>query len=136
MLLIRVLFSTALVLGAIWYCARMVRQPRGIAARLRLPGASALVESRTSLNRSTVLAVVRFADQQILVAANEQAVTVLASALAASEETPEPLDAVISLDDTTEAPVAQLAAVRDALAPSNFLDVLRSYTVRTPVEPK
>ena len=136
MLLIRVLFSTALVLGAIWYCARMVRQPRGIAARLRLPGTSALVESRTSLNRSTVLAVVRFADQQILVAANEQAVTVLANAPAVEVTAPAPIDAVVSLDESAEAPVAQLSAVQDALAPSNFLDVLRSYTVRTTVGPK
>jgi hypothetical protein len=83
--------------------------------------------------------VVRFEGQRLLVAANDQAVTVLANA--SIVETQEPAAELAeapapSVVNETAAAPEELSAVQEALQPSSFIDVLRSYTVRTTVDSK
>ena len=80
-----------------------------------------------------MLAVVRFEGQRLLVAANEQTVAVLANAVIIEDAAEAKLPAEVVVG---AAAPEQLSVVKEALAPSSFLDVLRSYTVRTTVDPK
>ena len=126
MLFIRVLFSTCLVLGLIWYVARVVRQPKGLFSKIRQPFGGNMVESRTALNRTAMVAVVRFADQRLLVAVNENAISVLATAPLEQCDTAE-----VPLGATATDGVDEVEAVKQLLDRPSFIESLRGLTVRT-----
>jgi flagellar biogenesis protein FliO len=128
---LRVILSTALVLGAIWYAARVVRKPGKISTRLRLSTSGSLIESRSALNRTTTIAVIRFGGQQHLIAANETAIQLLASSDVAMS-----LPAQSEAHTSTETTHDQLEAVRTSLQATSFADVLRGYTARSHVKPQ
>jgi flagellar biogenesis protein FliO len=129
--ILRVFFSTGLVLGAIWYAARLVRKPGKLASRLRLSPSGSLIESRSALNRTTTIAVIRFGGQQHLIAATETATQLLASAPAPADTLTQP-----EAQTSTETTHDQLEAVRTSLQATSFADVLRGYTARSHVKPK
>jgi hypothetical protein len=154
MMLVRVLFSTCLVLGLIWYVARTIRQPKGVLAKLRLPSSTSMVESRAALNRTTSLAVIRFGHERILVAANDTTVQVLATdpvegaaprsapaAPAAADESAneshtEPFSVAPAAEiEEAPTPIAteEVLAVQEMLEPSHtsLVEVLRGLTIRT-----
>jgi hypothetical protein len=126
--LLRALLSTALVLGLMLYIARAIRKPGSLTAKLRLPAANSLIVSRTAVNRTTTLAVVRFGGKEHLIAASETNTQVLATT-----------DIALAVEDaptvvTSGEGDAQLQALRNTLKPTTFADVLRGYTARRTVE--
>lgn len=126
--LLRALLSTALVLGLMLYIARVIRKPGSFSAKLRLPASNSLIVSRTAVNRTTTLAVVRFGGKEHLIAASETNTQVLAT----TDITPANEDAPTVV--TTGEEDAQLQALRNTLKPTTFADVLRGYTARRTVE--
>lgn len=126
--LLRALLSTALVLGLMLYIARVIRKPGSFSSKLRLPSSNSLIVSRTAVNRTTTLAVVRFGGKEHLIAASETNTQVLAT----TDVAPANEDALTVV--TTSEEDAQLQALRNTLKPTTFADVLRGYTARRTVE--
>lgn len=134
MLLVRIFFSTCLVLGLIWYIARAMRQPKGLLSKFCQPFAGALVENRSAINRTTTVAVIRFGGQRLLVAANDNAVSLLATTDAADDTTHDSLE--ITEDRRPEVEPSEIAAVEQLLKRPSVLESLRGMTVRTSVGQK
>jgi hypothetical protein len=134
MLFIRVLFSTGLVLGLIWYIARSMRQPKGLLSKIRQPFAGSLVENRTAINRTTTVAVIRFGDQRLLVAANDNAISLLGATdvdeTAVAVEPRRRVEAALDTDSP------EIAVVEQMLQRPSIIESLRGMTVRTPAGPK
>jgi hypothetical protein len=132
-LFIRILFSTCLVLGLIWYIARTIRQPKGVLSKLRLPTANSIVESRAALNRTTSLAVIRFGDERILVAANDSTVSVLSttSAVAVTPTSGATTSNTVAIADVVPGDTAaatDVEAVGGVLTESETADALAQIT--------
>jgi hypothetical protein len=130
-LFVRVTFSLGLVLGLIWFSARVLRR-RGISG-LRAPSSRGgrvrneipfEVLARTGVTRTSALTALRFGDRVLLVgSADGEAPTVLASVEAATW--------VPVVDPTaTRADPATLDV--PGLAPSDAVEFLRSVTSRRP----
>lgn len=141
-MLLRVIFSMALVLGAMWLATRAARRYSqggapslmgrfGVASKARK---APLIENRVSLTRQTVLAVVNFEGRRLLIAASDTATTVLDRA---ETGTGDPEDLVqagaVEAGDVAAGAGASIdlaSAVHQSLQPVSFLDHLRAVTTR------
>ena len=150
-LFVRVVVSLGIVLGLLWFAARMLRN-RGIAPNVRKLAADARIEviDRKGLSKNAAIAVVRVAGQHLIVGVTDHQITTLGIADDAAFET-EPrreervaLSIIDPLGDGSPA-VVETAEVANWTADSatgtdgmvtnrtawmGLLDVMRERTVR------
>ncbi len=75
----RLILSLAVVIGLMWFAARVVRK-RGIGGPNRKPGVHIDVIARKTLGRNSSIAVVRAADRGMIVGVTDNHITKLADA--------------------------------------------------------
>jgi flagellar protein FliO/FliZ len=75
----RLLVSLSVVIGLMWFAARVVRR-RGFGSPARRPGVNIDVIARRTLGRNASIAIVRAGDQGMIVGVTEQNITKLADA--------------------------------------------------------
>jgi flagellar protein FliO/FliZ len=118
----RLIFSLAIVIGLMWYAARVLRKRGiGMGGNSRRPGVHIDVIARRTLGKNASIAIVRAGDQALIVGVTDNQITKLA-------------DADLSQIDLAEAEGQWTAASQgpDGPTPSwkAMLDQLRDRTAR------